>query len=67
MEIKLQFYRPEDKLPEKSGNVLVIAANGHYWSDVIFSAKFGLFNVSGDDTKTAIDVMYWAELPEVDK
>ena len=67
MEIKLQFYRPEDKLPDTSRTVLVITAGGHYWSNVIFSAKFGLFNVSDDNTETAFDVMYWAELPEVEE
>lgn len=67
MEITLNFYRPEDKLPETDRSVLIIGASGAYWGNVGFSAKHGLFNVTGDNLKTAIYPMYWAELPEVDE
>lgn len=67
----IEWHKPTEKLPEKSGEVLIYSA--HCVQTVIYSSKWQLFN-SHDDYHTensakqfAIYPQYWAEFPELPK
>ena len=62
----ITWYKPTEKLPEKSGTVLFKSAS---IQNVSYSSKYKLFNAHDNETEaealeTAMTPMYWAELPE---
>lgn len=65
LTISLKLHDANVELPEKSGEYIVIAENC-WLSRTGFSQRWGKFNVADDerDLGTAIDVFYWAEIPE---
>lgn len=63
----IEWYKPTEKLPEKSGKYLVYYGSGIMSMD--FSKKHDMFNASDWDTveeacKTAIKAWLWAYFPE---
>ncbi len=61
-----------DGLPEKSGDYLVREKDNGLFVTLSYSAKYKKFNLSDCDTKHfaikfAIEVDWWAEIPDLDK
>lgn len=67
MEIKIKLFDAKEELPKRSGEYLCLVDT--YWATLPYSTKHKRFNVYNDDTgpKYAIDVLFWAELPELYK
>ena len=67
MEIKIKLFDAKEELPKRSGDYLCFV--GTYWTSLPYSTKNKRFNVRNDDkrTKNAIDVLFWAEHPELYK
>jgi len=68
----LVLHDAREELPEKSGEVLVYIAFtvpyllGGSWAHVNYSTKHRKFNAHDESRpKSAIEVTYWAELPEM--
>ena len=66
MEIKIKLFDAKEELPKRSGEYLCLVG-GTYWANLPYSTKHKRFNVYNEDTrpKHAIDVLFWAELPEM--
>ena len=62
----IKWYRPQDKLPEKSQSVLFISNSGASISSCMYSKMHEKFNAADcpDGDANAFDVAYWAEIPE---
>lgn len=59
----IKWYRPQDRLPEKSQEVLVISDNGTFVS-VSYSKLHNKFNAyDHSEAKSAFEVAYWAYIP----
>lgn len=61
----ITWYEPTEKLPEKTGHVLIKTAGIHH---VYYSSKHKLFNALDCETEaeakeTAITPLVWAEVP----
>ena len=68
-ETMVEWYRPEELLPEKSGEYLTVTRTGHY-STLAYSDTYKKFNVLETHTpeeaeKVAIRVVLWAYTPEI--
>lgn len=66
-EVILKFYSTDEKLPEKSGEYLVLEQTDRI-TTLNFSSKHQKFNVFDRFTKKEVDklkieVKFWAELP----
>ena len=67
MEIKIKLFDAKEELPKRSGEYLCLV--GTFWTILPYSTKHKRFNAYNDDTrpKYAMDVLFWAELPELYK
>lgn len=60
----LEWYRPADKLPEKSQNVFIISYSGASVDSVNYSKSHNAFNArDGYEPQSAFPVSYWAYIP----
>lgn len=68
MEIKIKLFDAKEELPKRRGEYLCFTGGTH-WANLPYSAKHKRFNAYNDDKrpKHAIDVLFWAELPELYK
>lgn len=62
----LEWYRPEDKLPDTSQKVFYISESGCSIDTVAYSARHNAFNASDNrpTTEHAFKVAYWAAIPD---
>ena len=67
MEIKIKLFDAKEELPKRSGEYLCFI--GTYWTSLPYSTRHKHFNAYDRDAsaKHAIDVLFWAELPELYK
>lgn len=72
MKVELEIFKASEKLPEESGEVLVWARNSNLVVSTNYSEEHNKFNCRNHYTKEealemAMDVEFWAYLPEVEK
>ena len=60
----IRWYNSDEIVPSKGGKYLCQTAPGCF-ANLPFSVKHKMFNVSGDHTETAIEVQWWAFLPNL--
>ena len=60
----IRWFNSDEIVPNKDGHYLCQTMQGRYAS-LPFSVKYQMFNVSGDDVDTAIEVQWSASLPEL--
>ena len=60
----IRWFNSDEIVPNKDGNYLCQTMQGRYAS-LPFSVKYQMFNVTGDYVDTAIEVQWWAYLPEL--
>ena len=60
----IRWFNADEIVPSKDGRYLCQITPVTY-SILRFSTKHQMFNVSGDDVDTAIEVQWWASLPEL--
>lgn len=60
----MEFTLTSDKMPEKSGYYVCVAGETKFVADLYYLKELELFNVSGEDIETAIEVFAYAELPD---
>ena len=60
----IRWFNSDEIVPSKDGYYLCQTKPGRY-TTLKFSTKHKMFNVSGDDVETAIEVQWWAFLPEL--
>lgn len=58
----IRWFNSDEIVPSKDGRYLCQTAPG-YFATLPFSAKHRMFNVSGDNVETAIEVQWWAFQP----
>lgn len=68
IDITIKLFDAKEELPKRSGEYLCFIG-GTYWTNMPYSTKHKRFNAHNDDTrpKHAMDVLFWAELPELYK
>jgi len=60
----IRWFNSDEIVPSKDGHYLCQTNPGRY-ATLPFSTKHQMFNVSGDHVETAIEVQWWASLPEL--
>ena len=60
----IRWFNSDEIVPNKDGHYLCQTMQGRYAS-LPFSVKYQMFNVTGDYVDTAIEVQWWAFLPEL--
>ena len=60
----IRWFNTDEILPSKDGYYLCQTKPGRY-TTLPFSTKHQMFNVSGDNVDCAIEVQWWAFLPEL--
>ena len=60
----IRWFNSDEIVPSKDGHYLCQTNPGRY-TTLTFSVKHQMFNVSGDNVETAIEVQWWASLPEL--
>ena len=60
----IRWFNSDEIVPSKDGHYLCQTNQGRYAS-LPFSVKYQMFNVTGDYVDTAIEVKWWAFLPEL--
>ena len=60
----IRWFNSDEIVPNKDGHYLCQTMQGRYAS-LPFSVKYQMFNVTGDYVDTAIEVKWWAFLPEL--
>ena len=60
----IRWFNSDEIVPSKNGHYLCQTTQGRY-ATLPFSVKHQMFNVSGDNFETAIEVQWWASLPEL--
>lgn len=60
----IRWFNAEKIAPSEDGYYLCQVRPG-YLSVLPFSTKYRVFNVSGDHVETALEVQWWAFLPEL--
>lgn len=60
----IQWFKASDVKPSKDGNYLCCTATGAIMQ-ISFAVKHQLFNAYEDCTENAIEVAWWAPLPEL--
>ena len=60
----IRWFNSDEIVPSKGGYYLCQTNHGRY-ATLRFSTKHQMFNVSGDCVETAIEVQWWASLPEL--
>ena len=60
----IRWFNSDEIVPSKDGHYLCQTNQGRY-TTLPFSTKHQMFNVSGDIVETAIEVQWWAFLPEL--
>nr|DAF37138.1 MAG TPA: hypothetical protein [Caudoviricetes sp.] len=60
----IRWFNSDAILPSKEGYYLCQTNPGRY-ATLLFSTKHQMFNVSGDNVDCAIEVQWWAFLPEL--
>jgi hypothetical protein len=60
----IRWFNPNEIVPSKDEHYLCQISPTHY-ATLLFSTKHQAFNVSGDNLETAIEVQWWAFLPEL--
>lgn len=60
----IQWFNSDEIVPSKDGYYLCQKMPGRY-TTLPFSAKHKMFNVSEDHVETALEVQWWAFLPEL--
>ena len=60
----IRWFNSDEIVPNKDGHYLCQTMQGRYVS-MPFSVKYQMFNVTGDYVDTAIEVQWWAFLPEL--
>lgn len=58
--VPINFISTADRLPSKEGPYLCVCDTG-YISILSYNTKHKLFNVSDNNTDTALKVLYWAD------
>ena len=68
MEIKIELFDAKEELPKRSGEYLCFIG-GTYWTNLPYSTRHKRFNAYNRDAsaKYAMEVLFWAELPELYK
>ena len=68
MEIKIKLFDAKEELPKRSDEYLCFI-EGIYWASLPYSTKHKRFNANDYETRPehAIDVLFWAEFPELYK
>lgn len=61
-ETTIKWYKFSDWMPPKSGMYLVVTRAGSI-TDLSYSLEYNMFNVSTGKLETAIEVVYWANIP----
>ena len=59
---RLTFVPTAERLPDKSGDYLCLSTCNHVMT-LNFNTKDNMFNVSDNDTSTAIMPLAWAKIP----
>lgn len=60
----IRWFNSDEIVPSKDGYYLCQTSPGRY-TTLPFSTKHQAFNVSEDNVETAIEVQWWAFLPEL--
>ena len=60
----IRWFNSDEIVPSKDGYYLCQTNPGRY-TTLIFSTKHQMFNVSGENVDCAIEVQWWASLPEL--
>ena len=60
----IRWFNSDEIVPNKDGHYLCQTMQGRYTS-LPYSVKYNMFNVTGDYVDTAIEVQWWAFLPEL--
>lgn len=60
----IRWYNSDKIVPSQDGCYLCQTTPSSY-ATLRFSTKYKMFNVSGDNLETAIEVQWWAFLPEL--
>lgn len=60
----IRWFNSDEIVPSKDEHYLCQTSPTHY-ATLPFSTKHQAFNVSGDNLETAIEVQWWAFLPEL--
>ena len=60
----IRWYNSDEIVPSKDGYYLCQTMQGRY-TTLPFSTKHKMFNVSGDYVETALEIQWWAFLPEL--
>lgn len=60
----IRWFNSDEIVPNKDGHYLCQTMQGRYAS-LPYSVKYNTFNVTGDYVDTAIEVQWWAFLPEL--
>ena len=60
----IRWFNSDEIVPSKDGHYLCQTNQGRY-ATLPFSVKYNMFNVTGDYVGTAIEVQWWAFLPEL--
>ena len=60
----IRWFNSDEIVPNKDGHYLCQTMQGRYAS-LPYSVKYNMFNVTGDYVDTAIEVKWWAFLPEL--
>ena len=60
----IRWFNSDEIVPSKDGFYLC-KTNLERYTTLPFSTKHQMFNVSGDNVETAIEVQWWAPLPEL--
>lgn len=60
----IRWFNSDEIVPSKEGHYLCQTNLGRY-ATLPFSTKHQMFNVSEDNVETAIEVQWWAFLPEL--
>ena len=60
----IRWFNSDEIVPSKDGHYLCQTNQGRY-ATLPFSTKHQMFNVTGDCTDYAINVTWWAPIPEL--
>lgn len=60
----IRWYNSDEIVPSEDGYYLCQTMPGRY-TTLPFSTKHKMFNVSGDCVETALEIQWWASLPEL--
>lgn len=60
----IRWFNAEEIVPSRDGLYLCQTMPGRY-TTLPFSTEHRMFNVSGDNTETALEIQWWAFLPEL--